>query len=163
MSDVLAITLAQYSDEMLSVVKHPLPLSNVLTIVQVIDASLAVSSVVEVMQATPSDQWLKYLLVHNILTVYTKHFAVESIDNIRERMLHIDPKLLQILYNVFIDDQCQESENGGEDSAIGLPSSIEFSTGFLSSTLALILTPHYVGLLCPCGRRSWQRFISSNI
>ena len=123
LTDMLAATREQCYTSMFQY--SELPLSNLLTLVQVIDASCDISSVAEVMRMTSCDQWLKHLLVYNFLSVCAEHFDATSIDEIRNKMLCIDSKLLQILYNVFIDDQFEESEVKGVESTIGFLTEVQ--------------------------------------
>ena len=154
MSDLLTLIREQLLETSV-VVKYPDLMSNLLTIVQVIDASLDIASVVTVMQMTPSAHWLKHLLVHNFLEAYTQeHFDVISIDGIRDKLLNIDPKLLQIFYNVFIADQCQESEN--KDSTIGLVSEAELDR-ILDWLPFIEPSPDAYSSLCRTSLSMWER------
>lgn len=152
MSDLLTLIQEQVLETSV-VVNYPDLMSNLLTTVQAIDASLDISSVVTVMQTTPSAHWLKHLLVHNFLTAYTQErFDVISIDDIRDKMLCIDPKLLQIFYNVFIADQCQESES----TIIGLLSEAELQR-ILDWLPFIEPSPEAYSALCRTTLSMWEK------
>lgn len=75
-----------------------------------------VGSVLSMMLETPPEQWTKKVLVQNFLVVCVEYFDIAHkddkaiyIDTTKEKMLRVDPILLQILYNVFIEDQYNSS------------------------------------------------------
>ena len=95
-------------------------LHDCLTLVQVIDATSSISGVLTIMQESSSDEWIAILFVQNTQLVCVDHFEVESSEeqaSILEKLSFIDPKLLQILYNVFLEDQYYHKS---EENQIGM-------------------------------------------
>ena len=87
-----------------------------LTFIQVVEINSDVGSVLSMMLETPPEQWTKKVLVQNFLVVCVEYFDIAHkddkaiyIDTTKEKMLRVDPILLQILYNVFIEDQYNSS------------------------------------------------------
>ena len=91
-----------------------------LTLIQVIDATSSISSVMTIMQESSSDEWITILFIQNTLMVCVDHFYVESDEEkaiILEKLSFIDPKLLQIFFNIFVEDQYYHKN---EENPIGM-------------------------------------------
>ena len=92
-------------------------LSSFLTVVQVIEVFSDVSSVCALLQQFSSDLWLKHLLADLFMTTCTDHFNIEYDDDLHDMLIILEPKLIQILYNVFVHDQYNRDEQ--TDSSFG--------------------------------------------
>ena len=129
-------------------------LSNSLTVVQVFDASLDVSSIAVVMTSVPSGQWLKYLLIQNLLLVCAEHFGVHSTDDIQEQLLYIDTKLIQIFYNVFIEEQYNRDDT--ESSSLGKISASQLN-GIFDWLPFIEPVPDACSTLCMTALSMWEK------
>jgi preprotein translocase subunit SecA len=139
-----------------SPLEHSVLLHNCLTLVQVIDASSDITSVLTILEVEPSDKWFTYLFTQNFMEAYKDHFDVTSNEResyIREKLFYTDPKLIQILYNVFIDEQYNR-EN--EDSEIGIIS--EAQLGMILDWLPFIESnPDTCSALCRTTMSMWEK------
>ena len=91
-------------------------LSNLLTIIQVIKVTPDLLPVVSILRQVPSGQWLSNLLAFNFVRVCTDHFKSNCI-YLHDKLMCIDTKLLQILYNVFTNDQYHKAD---PNSTVGI-------------------------------------------
>ena len=82
-------------------------LSNLLTIIQVLKISPDLRAAVSILQELPCEQWLSNLFTVNFIILCNNHFKTDC-QFLYDQLTSIDPKLLQILYNVFVNDQYQQ-------------------------------------------------------
>ena len=105
------------STSLMSPSEAPDILSNFLTVAQVIEVFSDVSCVYALMQQFSSDLWLKHLLADLFMTKCNDHFNIEYDDDLHDMLIILEPKLIQILYNVFVHDQYNRDEQ--TDSSFG--------------------------------------------
>ena len=139
-----------------SSLEHSDLLHNCLTLTQVIDASSDIISVLTVLQDMPSDEWFTHLFVQNFLTVCVDHFEIKSVEDkayIQEKLLCTDRKLLQILYNVFIDEQYSHKN---ADSEIGIISEAQLKM-ILDWLPFIEPNPDACSALCKTTMSMWEK------
>ena len=127
-------------------------LSNLLTIIQVIKVTPDLLPVVSILRQVPSGQWLSNLLAFNFVRVCTDHFKTNSI-HLHDRLMGIDTKLLQILYNVFTNDQYHKAD---PNSTVGILTLAQLIT--IIEWLPFVeVCPEVSTLLCNTSMPLWEK------
>ena len=128
-------------------------LSNLLTIIQVIRVIPDLRAVLNILKQFPAELWLQQLLAHNFMNIITCYYGVEVDTDLYHELVKIDTKLLQILYNVFVNDQYNKPEG---ENPVGMVSLSQLST-IIESLLFVDPCNDVYTTLCRTSLSLWER------
>ena len=72
---------------------------------KIIKFSDNLAEVNSILESVPSEQWLKYLIRLNFLSISQNYYSQAIHEEFGDQLLLLDTKLLQIFFNVFVNDQ----------------------------------------------------------
>ena len=130
--------------------------SYLITVIRTVMVSVDLTQVSAILENHSSEQWLNYLMVSNFSFVLQQYYSTTISQELSDKLLYLDSKFLQILYNVFVSDQYNSSHNFHHKDLAGFISLEQFLS--LLNWLNLIEPcPSAYKVLCRTSLALWEK------